>query len=188
MQDVWNRIERWLAANVPDILDGLNPGATMREIEETETFLGVTFPEDVRASYLIHNGQSSESGALFGTFQLLALENIRDEWSVWKDLLDAGDFDDARSEPDGPIVTDWWHPRWIPLTYNGGGDHHCLDLAPAPGGDVGQIIEMWHDDAARCVEARSFRAWLETYADELEQGHYSYSDDYGGLMHQDDLF
>ena len=74
------------------------------------------------------------------------------------------------------------------MTYNGGGDHHCLDLAPAPGGDVGQIIRMWHDDVARCVEARSFRAWLEAYADELEHGHYSYSDDYGGLMHQDDLF
>ena len=58
MRDLWDRIERWLAANVPDMLEGLNPGATTQEIEETEAFLGVSFPDDVRASYLIHNGQA----------------------------------------------------------------------------------------------------------------------------------
>ena len=33
MRDLWNRLERWLEQNVPDILPTLNPGASMQEIE-----------------------------------------------------------------------------------------------------------------------------------------------------------
>ena len=187
MREVWDRIERWLAANVPNMLEGLNPGATTQEIAETEALLGVSFPDDVRASYLIHNGQALDSGGLIDGWELLSLENIHDQWSVWKDLLDGGDFAESRSEPRGPIVADWWHPKWIPLTYDGSGNHHSLDLAPAPGGTVGQIIIMWHDDAERPLVAPSFRAWLEQFADGLEQGDYSYSDEYGGVVHRDNL-
>jgi len=36
-----------------------------------------------------------------------------------------------------------------PLTDSGSGDRHCLDLDPAPGGSVGQVILMWHDSPER---------------------------------------
>ena len=187
MHEIWKRIDRWLEANAPDLLASLNPGASDQEIAETESFLGVTFPDDVRASYRIHNGQAPDQGGLIEACELLALEDIRNQWSVWKELLDAGDFADSRSSPVGPIVTDWWHPKWIPLTYDGSGNHHSLDLAPAPGGNVGQIIMMWHDDSDRPLIAPSFREWLGALADGLESGDYTYSDEYGGIMHRDDL-
>jgi cell wall assembly regulator SMI1 len=109
-----------------------------------------------------------------------------DEWRVWKELLDGGDFDDSSSKPDGPIQTDWWNPKWIPLSYNGSGDHHCLDLDPAPGGQVGQIITVWHDWEHREVIASNFQAWLEQFADDLESGKYSVSEEYGGLVKLDE--
>ncbi len=56
MQDVWNRIESWLATNAPNVLSYLLPGATNEEIQQTEVALGIQFPEDVKASYRIHNG------------------------------------------------------------------------------------------------------------------------------------
>lgn len=187
MQSIWTRIEAWLAVNAPEILDDLRPGATDQAIQDTETALGVVFPEDVRASFRIHDGQEADGVGFIDAWELLSLERVRDEWSVWKELLDSGNFDDARSEPDGPIVRDWWNAQWIPLTYSGAGDHHCLDLHPAPGGDVGQIILMWHDDPERLLLARNFRAWLEAFAEDLEAGEYVYSDDDGGLVSPDDL-
>jgi cell wall assembly regulator SMI1 len=125
---------------------------------------------------------------LINAREFLSLERIRDEWQVWKDLLDSGDFEGSASEPTGPgIKTDWWSPGWIPLTYDGSGNHDCLDLDPAPGGTAGQIIEFWHDDAERRILAPGFRDWLEQLAGGLEAGEYVLSDEYGGLVRRDEL-
>jgi cell wall assembly regulator SMI1 len=71
------------------------------------------------------------------------------------------------------------------LTGDFAGDHHCLDLAPAPGGDVGQVILWWHDDDKRTIQAKSFREWLDRFAYELEAGFWHYSHEYGGLRETD---
>lgn len=185
---VWERIEAWLAANAPDVAAGPNPPATPAQLDETERELGVRFPESVRASYLRHNGQSADSPWFLYGWEWLSLERIRDEWKVWKDLLDGGDFEGIRSDADGSTVRDdWWNPAWIPLTYSGSGDHHCLDLAPGPQGTAGQIIEMWHDEGSRPVLAPSFEAWLASFAEGLETGEWVTSDDYEGLVHRDDV-
>ncbi|HCF27872.1 MAG TPA: hypothetical protein DEV81_11890, partial [Cyanobacteria bacterium UBA11049] len=66
--------------------------------------LGVSFPEDVKDSYRIHNGQKScfdtpdrqqwKDYCLIDYRQLLSLARIKDEWSVWKELLDTGGLGD----------------------------------------------------------------------------------------------
>lgn len=187
IEEIWTRIDTWLAANAPEMLEALNPGASDNDIADTETFLGVTFPDDVRASYKIHDGQLPDQPGLLDAREFLSLERIRDEWKVWKELLDGGDFDGINSEPHEGIKNDWWNPAWIPLTYDGAGNHDCLDLDPAPGGKVGQIIEMWHDDAERVLVSPGFKPWLQEFAVGLEAGDYVMSDDYGGLMRKDDL-
>lgn len=55
----------------------------------------------------------------------------------------------------------WWQPTWISITYNGCGDHHCLDLAPTNEGKIGQIISMWHDSEERDIFANNFKQWFE---------------------------
>jgi cell wall assembly regulator SMI1 len=102
-------------------------------------------------------------------------------------LVDDGTFADLQSEPEGPIRTEWWHPKWIPLTADGGGNHRCLDLAPRRGGRMGQIISWWHDDAGRIVMARSFTRWLDDFAEELETGEWAWHPDYDGLVPVDEL-
>lgn len=187
MDALWERIEHWLGANAPEMASGLNGPASEAEIASTEQLLGVRFPADVRASFLRHDGQSSGSPWLMDGWEWLSLSRVRDEWKVWKGLLDGGDFAGAQSEGDDVIVrSDWWHPAWAPLTYSGSGDHHCLDLAPGPQGREGQIIEMWHDSGERPVVAESFRAWLEQFAADLEAGRYAISAEYGGLCRIED--
>ena len=124
---------------------------------------------------------------LLNGWEFLSLQAMCLEWNVWKELLDGGDFEDSQGEPHGPIVSDWWSAGWIPLTYDGSGNHQCLDLNPAQGGQVGQIIQMWHDDAERTVVANSFREWLGSFADGLEHDEYVMSDEYGSVMRKDEL-
>ena len=184
MREIFDRIERWLAANAPLVI--LNPPATERQLDEAEDALGVKLPPDVRESYLIHDGQPY-GGGLFGGCDWHSLENVVREWTVWKELLDGGDFDDISSDADGRTIrTDWWNPRWIPFTQNGGGDSHCFDLEPGPEGVVGQIIEMIHDSGDRPYEAESLREWLQKFADDLEAGEYVYGE-YGGVIRRDEI-
>ena len=185
MREIWTRIEAWLLAHVPSGASVLSAGATEEEIADTERFLGVSFPEDVQASFRLHDGQSGGPWLMWGC-ELLSLSRIREEWNAWKELLDRGTFEDFRSDSDGRVVKDWWHARWVPLTHDGAGNHYCLDLNPGPEGRAGQIIQMWHDDSKRPVVAPSYRAWLAAFADALEAGAYVYSAHYVGLVPPED--
>src|SRR4051794_14123397 len=164
MRATWERIESRLRTTAPQVLASLRPGATAAQIAETERFLGVTFPEPVRESYRIHDGQAPDGPGLIDAWEFLSLERIRDEWNVWKGLLDGGEFEGNRSEPDGGVRDDWWNARWVPLTYSGSGDHHSLDLDPGEGGTAGQVILMWHDMPDRPLVAPSFESWLGRFA------------------------
>jgi cell wall assembly regulator SMI1 len=76
MQDIWNRIEAWLAANTPARVNRLHPGATEQELAKTEALYSVTFPDDVRELYRIHNG--ADMYGLFDDQFLFSLGDIRD--------------------------------------------------------------------------------------------------------------
>jgi cell wall assembly regulator SMI1 len=187
MRDVWTKIEVWLAANAPEVLHTLQPGASDEEIASTEAFVCVTFPEDVKDSYRTHNGQVPESERLMGYWELLSLDRIRFEWSCWKELLEDGAFEGRKSAPNGPIADDWWNPKWVPLTWDGCGNNQCLDMAPIQGGNIGQVITMLHDSTARTLVAPSFRIWLSEFANELESRQFIYSKEAGGLFKRGEL-
>lgn len=169
----WERIEAFLqshAALAESTKPFLNPGATEEEILSAESAVRVRFPEDFRASLKRHNGQA-RGEVLLGMGALLSTREIAQQWTVWNELHEGGSFvDDFPSSPDSGVKANWWNPRWIPITHDGGGDHDCLDMDPAEGGTVGQIIEMWHDDDPRPLRAPSFLSWLTTAASSLEDG------------------
>jgi cell wall assembly regulator SMI1 len=187
MRDIWQRVEKWLRVNAPQVLGTLQSGASEEEIRRTEKFLSVEFPDDVKDSYRIHNGQSRGNVGFINGIEFLSLARVRDEWMNWKDLLDSGIFEGWESEPENKVKADWWNPKWIPLTSDWGGNHECLDLAPTEEGDVGQIISMWHDDAERQVKAGSFRGWLEQFANDLEAGRDAPSEEDDGIVNIDDV-
>ena len=182
MRDLWSRIERWLDEHAPDKLGSLAPGAEESQLAKAEAALGVRLPDDFRASALIHDGERDWAFVVHG-WNLMSLERIVEEWRVWKDLYDAGEYNVlvGATRAEGPIWPDWWRPSWIPIAGDGGGNFFCLDLDPAPGGTVGQVVEVWHDGDARTVVAPSFRAWLADFADALEAGRWRLVD---GLLEE----
>lgn len=192
MEEIWLRIESWMQVNAPRVLKSLQSGASETRIIEFEDFLSITLPEDIRCSYKIHNGQSRNGGGLIYGREFLSLQRIKDEWEVWKELLDDGVFNDEDGKDQGSnpvpgIRNLWWSENWIPLTDDGSGNHDCIDLDPAEGGTVGQIITMWHDDADRSIIAPSFAEWLKQYADGLESGQLFFSRKYNGIVRRDDI-
>jgi cell wall assembly regulator SMI1 len=137
----------------------LRKGASEKAIAKAEKALGLALPDEVKAFYRRHDG-SDDDGAVDGR-ELLSLERMVSEWTIWKDLLDEGTFEDNdHGEPGRGVQKRWWIPEWVPVTYDYSGNHHVIDLAPAKGGTHGQVLSFWHDEASREVEAKSFLAWL----------------------------
>jgi len=70
-------------------------------------------------------------------------------WTVWKQLFDNGNFNNYKSVTAEEIKTDWWNDKWIPINYDGNGNHYCIDRNPTSDGNYGLIIKMWHDSSER---------------------------------------
>ena len=191
MQNIWDRITSWLTIHAPKVLKSLQPGATEDEIREVEEKLGVTFPVAVRQSFRIYNGQNKVSGPLIpqhrcpedlddfmtaasGGWKLLSLAEIVMWWNEWMTLRDLGEAE--------------WNQFWIPLTYDEGGNHDCLDLDPKLGQDVGRIINVCHEyipDVESDPEFKqsvNFSVWLESFATDLESNLYKYAEEYDRLV------
>ncbi len=64
-------------------------------------------------------------------------------------------------------------PYRFPVTDNSG-NHALIDLDPAPGGAVGQVVGFDHEAGPTGVLAPSFAAWLAALAAGLEAGYYLY--------------
>jgi cell wall assembly regulator SMI1 len=172
MQEIWQRIENWLQQNSPEIMADLLPGASDDQISQLEQTTQSQLTEDVEVSYRIHNGTRGGGPPLMGNWRLLKLEQIAREWTLQEQLSADGVFEDDECEHKDPIQPVWWNAQWIPIGSNSSGDFICLDLNPAPGGNVGQVISYWHTDPDRKVLANSFRDWLTKFADDLESGQY----------------
>jgi cell wall assembly regulator SMI1 len=84
-------------------------------------------------------------------------------------MLAGGEFRGRRSLPDQGASDDRYNPGWLPLSTDGKGDHHCLDLAPTQEGKAGQILILWHDEQARTVVAGSLSEWLDDLASAFER-------------------
>lgn len=167
MKDYWNRIIMYLKENNSELIATIQSGAEDKDILLLNSTFGKDLPKDFIDFYKIHNGQESYSLGLIDDEELLNTERILDEWNIWNNLLKGGSLD-FPSNPNTGIKNNWFNPLWIPITYDGAGNHYCLDLDPSPEGIYGQVIRFWHDDSERTVEATSFGEWIDKFVIDLE--------------------
>ncbi|GJM32146.1 MAG: cell wall assembly protein [Saprospiraceae bacterium] len=187
MQNIFNRFKVWLEANCSSLLEDLGEGASEKDFKHLENLIGATLPEDFKAIYRVHNGQVYGEAGLLDSQEWLSLEAIEEEWKNWKGQHDEGAFKDKKPVADPEVKPDWWNPLWIPFTYDGGGNHYCIDLDPTSDGTRGQVITLWEEGEERMVLADSFSAWWDEYVGELEAGEYVYSELYDAIVHKEDL-
>jgi cell wall assembly regulator SMI1 len=179
MKRIWDRIHVWLAFNAPAVNKALLLGATEEQIRTAEAEMGVKLPDDVKVCYRIHNGCASD---LFYGWDWQGLAGMLHCWHSLKRQVDGGFFDRFRSKGGWRIRTDWWHPAWVPVSTDQNGNFYCIDLAPEPYGDLGQVILWWHDNVHRSIVAPSFTSWIEEFAAQLEEGLWGYDEEFGGLV------
>ncbi|WP_132833215.1 SMI1/KNR4 family protein [Pseudomonas sp. JUb52] len=168
MKQLWQQLENHLSTHNPELLADLNPPATDAQIRELENTLGMQLPADFVACLKIHDGQKGAADWLFNGREFMSSKKIMKRWAICKDLLDEGDFEEAEAKAHPYVKDVWWSVKWVPFTYNGSGDHLCVDMEPRSGGTQGQIIEVWHDYASRNVISDSFSQWFASYVHGLE--------------------
>ena len=174
MEASWARIEAWLRQHAPEGLAELRPPASNRHINSLEDTTGLRLPTEMERSYKVHDGSWGLWMFPYGGGTLATIQAIEGEWLRWREVAAEGWFEDRESEPEGPIKPVHWNRRWLPVTDAGSGNHFCVDLDPAPGGTVGQIIEFDHEVGPVRVVASGFGEWLARYASALESGRYAY--------------
>ena len=163
MREIWDIIDGWLVTNTPWISDSFAPPATDEQLKATEDTLGFALPEDVRQSYRIHNGHRrfdhrtdrGGRGFVYGD-DLQTLEWIPDCWKL--EPIAAG-LPRLRDTV-GPVRREIEGVRWIPLT-SGANHMYYLDMDPAPGGDVGQIVLYIYDEVKAVRVNNSWKERLQ---------------------------
>jgi cell wall assembly regulator SMI1 len=184
--EAWDRIEAWLKANASG-WKPLRKPATEAQVAWLEKAIDHQVPADLRQSLLRHNG--SEEGLFpFGPdpldcYGLYSATDIAGAWEMQAELLDDGDFDPNKRKAQAGIRAQHWNTGWLPIADNGAGDHFCVDLAPAKGGKVGQVIHVGHEGPKRTRLGTSVADWLGRFAADLEAGAYRYEEDENGLVH-----
>lgn len=157
----WDRIERWLSQQAPEVLHSLRSGAAATNISRVERALQIELPDDVVASYLLHNGQERYGEGLFHRrWSLLSIDSIVSEWQGWMSLADNGEA--------------YWNQLWIPIAHDFGGNNYSIDLDPHLGNDAGRIIHTDHETIPEIEEivADSFQSLLLQLANDMESGDY----------------
>ncbi len=183
----WKTIEKWLSTNVPEVKKTLRKPANKELVAKVEKKLKVTLPADFVASALIHDGQNFDTGeGIFfdptgdefeASYLMIPLADIPNGWKIMNDLQDMGDFDGREREAVRGVEPLWWNRGWIPIADNEGGDFFCLDLAPAKGGRVGQVILFSHEGEPIRRVAWSFEEWMEKLAKRYKAGKIKFDSD-----------
>jgi cell wall assembly regulator SMI1 len=178
----WDKIVRWFDTNPPPVPDDaleLYGGATAKEIKEAEKVMGLSLPEDVKESYRLHNGNRECQGLFTWGGGLFSLKGMVKQWQMWAKHLASGIFKGAEDPPqlNGPIKKYWWNLKWVPII-DRGGSCDFIDMDPAKGGHVGQIVHFFRETGPDRVQAPSWQAYLSDFADGLEEGKLCYDDDW----------
>lgn len=86
VDSLWERIERFLEEEYPELEDSLNSGVSTADLNEFEKDLAVgPLPVEVRQFYKRHDGQfrgGKPTGLLMG-LTLLDMESIMEEYALW---------------------------------------------------------------------------------------------------------
>lgn len=180
----WKRIEVAVAALAPDLLANLAQGATNKEINEFEEVIGRKLPEEVRASFRVHNGQVERAyeHPVIHSIDFGSLAWARSQWDMWTGIEGDEDLEEqvrelSTSTPKDAIRLGYVNRNWIQLIATGQSDYFGLDFDPGPKGLSGQIINFGRDEEHKAVWAWSWGWFLNDLAEELERGNFRYQAD-----------
>lgn len=169
MKKYWEQIEAWFKEHHPEILETFNPPATEADFESLETVLGFSLPKDFREFYAIHNGQ--DTGLVFRSAiiepeseGLSPIEKIINVHFMYQEISEYG-TPVTEEDVEKGIKPLYWSTQWIPIMEDGTGNSYFLDMDPADGGKVGQVIFRHYEGPTYELIAPSFRNWVKQFVE-----------------------
>jgi hypothetical protein len=162
VQDSWTRIDAWLREHAPRTFATLRSPAGDEEITAAQRELGVTFPPDLVASLLRHNGALEGPAAFrFGSGdRLLGLSGI---------LGDTGFMRGIDQGLDGEAEGYWLHDYVKFGSYDVTSDGLLVDCRTERD-SFGAIGRFFDETGTSFGEADSLGEYLAKEADQLERG------------------
>ncbi|XP_076466372.1 F-box only protein 3-like isoform X2 [Babylonia areolata] len=167
MRRLWNRLEKYLRKNDPQILESLRGPCDISEILIAEEKLKCRFPADLRSSLLIHNGQQMTS-----TTGLLGCVTMTSDYSS-EGLVDAA----SMARESGRLWDDL--PGCVPITCNTFDDdsdpRQYLAVKDEAGFTVGEVFSpVMHSGTVPVtntdifITGTSYKEWFEDLVIKLE--------------------
>lgn len=169
-------ITEWMEANgAGKNAENLAPGATEEALAEVALALGpgASLPVDLRALWLLHDGQRSEGSGFVESHDLLS---TRDALRCRETLMLGLEF--AREAPQRWLAQGGTHAelatdQWLPFAAR---DSDCDAVCLVSG----RVFSCPHDDDFRVVH-ESLVAWLEGYAARVVADDYRVERGFGGV-------
>lgn len=161
-RSLWSQIGRLRALDLEIDESELrfDPGAPEREIAQAEAKLGFVFPPELRASYAVHR----DVGDPFGSCEFGA-------WGYTAETIEANN-EWLKSRPPMKVSTGARAPvfgaQLVPFAF-GNETSYCIDMNPADGGKVGQVVAVNFEKATCKVVASSFGEFLHQGIKSLEK-------------------
>jgi len=172
----WLGLETWARSNLPGILAELNGPAKPQAIARLEAKLGFALPVDFRTSLGLHDGETGDGALLDSGGQLLNVRAIEDDLQLERQAL-RGYAELMADKLSGPARRRLYAPRRVPIIDFNRDEIWLLDLDPAPGGQVGQVLMRDVEDGRLEVVAPSFAQFLSEYLHRLETGRARFTKD-----------
>lgn len=163
LRSLWDRLRRALEQHAPSVAANLSPPATEAAIAAAERELRLRLPEDLRAAYLVHDGQPDDIATLLSGYRWMPLSAVVYNARSMR-FLAGPEYNEEET---------WWSLAWVPIASLGNGDYYCVDTAD------GRVIGFCHEEGDRPAIDPSFRDLLNDLADRLEQGRLTYAEDEG---------
>lgn len=177
MNGIWPEVEAALVQHAPELHAALRPPATEAQILAAEQALGLTFPADLRAAYLRHDGVEPGAPKFFAFgFRWCSLDELVSCWQMLRRVEDDMRTHDPEAfEQDEEFLAQSeaqltpFEAGWIPVGLTG--TEHLLfcDMNPAPRGRRGQLIQQGGRVVFVVVE-KSLESYLLRMIDALEGG------------------
>ncbi|WP_044278717.1 ankyrin repeat domain-containing protein [Myxococcus stipitatus] len=175
---IWKRIQTWYETHHPPFAEHLANArpATTAKVNALEKGLGMQLPLDLRA-FLLRFGGKTKPGLhpmSIAEYDVLPVEQVLDRWKGLRGLVEEGAFKKARPhelpKDQQEVKWTWWHPGWVPLAEDSGGNLYCVDLDPGPQGKRGQVIQWEVHGGPLRLGTDSLEEFFEHYLSRLERG------------------
>ncbi|MGV9341400.1 SMI1/KNR4 family protein [Streptomyces sp. NPDC003688] len=170
----------------------LPPPVTVAALDDAERRIGRRLPADLRALYLIADGDGIgyRHRYLLENNGWLSLESLVAEYTDWREWQDRPWFGwdlewDAvvfDTTPADTVRRCGGHPDWIRFATGEDGNYLAVDMAPAREGRPGQVIATGRDyDDGPVYVADSITSLLQQHLELLEQCSYEKCDEHISL-------